>query len=71
MPRADANDQFTEATLEEWYRGASAGGRRDQRIRQLIDEIRRLRSERDHARSDMGFEAQLKKRHGPRGLGPK
>jgi hypothetical protein len=27
MPRADANDQFTEATLEEWYRSASTGGR--------------------------------------------
>ena len=25
MPRADANDQFTEATLEEWYRAASEG----------------------------------------------
>jgi hypothetical protein len=40
-------------------------------IRQLIDEIRRLRSERDHARSDRGFEAQLKRRHGPGGLGSK
>lgn len=71
MPRADANDQFTEATLEEWYRAASAGGTRDRRIRQLIDEIRRLRSERDHARTDVGFAAQLSKRHGPRDPGPR
>lgn len=64
--RPDFNDRFTEAQLDEWYRAAKGYGADELRIRRLIDEIRRLRSERDQARADPGFAAQLSKQHRPR-----
>jgi hypothetical protein len=42
-------------------RAASGGGDRDQKIRRLLDEILRLRSERDHARAHPAFVSQIGK----------
>jgi hypothetical protein len=67
-PRPDVNDRFTVLQLDEWYRAASGYAAHDLRIRRLIDEIRRLRSERDQARVDPAFAAQISKRQGPRKL---